>query len=53
MEATDTMKTLIPITFTRLQSMHRSADEHRRAWRRPFMFLLVGLASRQSSAFWC
>ncbi|KAJ8589980.1 hypothetical protein M405DRAFT_817021 [Rhizopogon salebrosus TDB-379] len=53
MGASDTMKTLIPIAFTGLQSIHCSADEHRRAWRRPFMFLLVELASRQSSVFRC
>ncbi|KAJ8589151.1 hypothetical protein M405DRAFT_818493 [Rhizopogon salebrosus TDB-379] len=53
MEATDMMKTLIPIAFTGPQSIHRRADEHRRACRRPFMFLLVELASRQSSVFWC
>jgi hypothetical protein len=37
-EATDTVKTLIPIAFTGLQSIHRRANEHRRARRRPFMF---------------
>jgi hypothetical protein len=50
-EATDTVTTLIPIAFTGLQSIYRSANEHRRARRRPFMFLLVELASRQSSVF--
>ncbi|KAJ8584497.1 hypothetical protein M405DRAFT_826720, partial [Rhizopogon salebrosus TDB-379] len=38
MEATDTIKTLIPIAFAGLQSIHRSADEHRRAWRRRYVF---------------
>ncbi|KAJ8589154.1 hypothetical protein M405DRAFT_220709 [Rhizopogon salebrosus TDB-379] len=48
-EATDTMKILIPIAFTGLQSIHRITYKHRRAWRRPSMFFAYRMAS---SVFW-
>ncbi|KAJ8590837.1 hypothetical protein M405DRAFT_815411 [Rhizopogon salebrosus TDB-379] len=54
MEATDTMKTLIPIAFTGLCSnpstiAQMNTGEHGGGR----LFLLVELASRQSLAFWC